>query len=394
MAWNSPDGNNQDPWGGNNRGGKQEPPDLDAVFRKLQDKLNNIFGGGKGGGSVPQNTSGSFLGIFIIGMLVLVSVYLWNAVYAVDEKERAVILRLGVYHETVNPGLHLYFPGIEEKFQERVTEYRTYNLRTKMLTKDENIVEVAISVQYNISDVKDYVLNIAKPLNSLEEAAQSAFRHVVGGSAMHQVLTEGRETMGIDVRNRIQSYLDIYKSGLNVRKVNVESAQPPKEVQASFDDVIRAREDEERAKNKAESYSNKIIPEARGLAQRAIEDATGYREEVIAKSEGEAYRFNDLYREYRKAPGVTRERLYLAAVEAVLVKTSTVLVDIKGGNNMMYLPLDKLTKTQGDSLNTQTRDLNDAELNEVTSRVTEALNQRMSNARSSSSSNSNSRGRR
>lgn len=390
MSWNSPGGNNQDPWGGNNRGKKQDPPDLDDIFRKLQGKINDIFGGNSGGGSGQKNVSGSSSGMVIIGLVVLAAVYLWNAVYVVDEKERAVILRLGVYHETVGPGLHLYFPGIEEKFQERVTEFRTYNLRTKMLTKDENIVEVAISVQYNIADVKNYVLNVAKPLMSLEEAAQSALRHVVGSSDMHQVLTEGREIMGVDVRNRLQNYLESYGAGLSIRKINIESAQPPKEVQTAFDDVIRAREDEERAKNRAESYSNKIIPEARGLAQRAMEDANGYHDEVIAKAEGEARRFNDLYKEYSKAPDVTRERLYLVAVEEVLVKASTVLVDIKGGNNMMYLPLDKLTKTKGDVPNTLTRDFTETELNEVTNRVTDELNQRMNNARS----NSNGRSRR
>ena len=171
----------------------------------------------------------------LIGGLVLLAVaYLWNAVYTVDEKERAVILRFGQYVETVGPGLHMYFPGIEQKFQERVTEYRTYNLRQQMLTEDENIVEVSMSVQYNITDIKDYTLNVAKPLVSLEEATQSALRHVVGSSEMHQVLTEGRETMGKDVRERLQTYLDSYGSGINVRKVNVESAQPPGEVQGLF----------------------------------------------------------------------------------------------------------------------------------------------------------------
>ena len=384
MAWNEPGGNNQDPWGGGNKGKKQGPPDLDDAFRKLQDKLNNLFGGGRGSDSGRRNTSGSSSGMFIGGLVLLAIAYLWNAVYTVDEKERAVILRFGEYVETMGPGLHIYFPGIEQKFQERVTEYRTYNLRQQMLTEDENIVEVSMSVQYNIANIKDYTLNVAKPLVSLEEATQSALRHVVGSSEMHQVLTEGRETMGTDVRDRLQAYLDSYGSGLNVRKVNVESAQPPREVQAAFDDVIRAREDEERAKNKAEAYANKVIPEARGMAQRTIEDANGYRDEIIARAEGEASRFTNLYSEYRRAPDVTRERLYLETVEEVLGNTSKVLVDVKGGNNMMYLPLDKLTSAKESTQAMPVRELSAQELNEITNRVTEELNKRVSSARSSS----------
>ncbi len=383
MAWNEPGGNNQDPWGGGNKGKKQGPPDLDDAFRKLQEKLNSLMGGGRGGSSGRGNASGSSSGMFIGGLVLLAIAYLWNAIYTVDEKERAVILRFGEYVETVGPGLHIYFPGIEEKFQERVTEYRTYNLRQQMLTEDENIVEVSMSVQYNIANIKDYVLNVAKPLVSLEEATQSALRHVVGSSEMHQVLTEGRETMGTDVRDRLQAYLDSYGSGLSVNKVNVESAQPPKEVQAAFDDVIRAREDEERAKNKAEAYANKVIPEARGQAQRAIEDANGYRDEIIARAEGEADRFSRLYSEYRRAPDVTRERLYLETVEEVLGNTSKVLVDVKAGGNMIYLPLDKLSSGKTTSQALPPRELSAQELNEITNRVTEELNKRVSSARSS-----------
>lgn len=382
MAWNEPGGNNQDPWGGGNKGKKQGPPDLDDAFRKLQEKLNSVLGGGRGNAG-RGNGSGSSSGMFVGGIILLAIAYLWNAIYTVDEKERAVVLRFGKYVETVGPGLHIYFPGIEEKFQERVTEYRTYNLRQQMLTEDENIVEVSMSVQYNIANVKDYVLNVAKPLLSLEEATQSALRHVVGSSEMHQVLTEGRETMGTDVRDRLQAYLNSYGSGMSVNKVNVESAQPPKEVQASFDDVIRAREDEERAKNKAEAYANKVIPEARGQAQRALEDANGYRDEIIARAEGEADRFNRLYTEYRRAPDVTRERLYLETVEGVLGNTSKVLVDVKGGNNMIYLPLDKIAGSKASTSVAASRELSPQELNEITNRVTEELNKRVSAARSS-----------
>ncbi|KEQ18235.1 FtsH protease activity modulator HflK [Endozoicomonas numazuensis] len=387
MAWNEPGGNSQDPWGsGNNKGGgkNQGPPDLDDAFRKLQDKLNSMFGGGKSGGSSGgNNDSGSFSGMFI-GIIVLAIVaYLWNAVYTVDEKERAVILRFGVYTETVGPGLHMYFPPIESKYQEKVTELRTYNLRQQMLTEDENIVEVSMSVQYNIDDVQKYVLNVAKPLMSLEQATQSALRHVVGSSEMYQVLTQGREVMGQEVRKRLQDYQDNYGTGLRIGKVNIESAQPPKEVQAAFDDVIRAREDEQRAKNKAEAYANKVIPEARGKAQRTIEEANAYRDETVARAEGEAERFTKLLTEYHRAPDVTRERLYIDTVQTVLSNTSKVLVDVKGGNNMMYLPLDRLTQGKSSMPSGQSTDLSSQDLSDISNRVAEELNKRVNSARSS-----------
>ena len=389
MAWNEPGGNSQDPWGsGNNKGGgkNQGPPDLDEAFRKLQDKLNSMFGGGKSGGNSGGGSSdsgGSSSGMFI-GIIVLAIVaYLWNAVYTVDEKERAVILRFGVYTETVGPGLHMYFPPIESKYQEKVTELRTYNLRQHMLTEDENIVEVSMSVQYNIDDVKKYVLNVAKPLMSLEQATQSALRHVVGSSEMYQVLTQGREVMGQEVRKRLQDYQDNYGTGLRIGKVNIESAQPPKEVQAAFDDVIRAREDEQRAKNKAEAYANKIIPEARGKAQRTIEEANAYRDEAIARAEGESQRFIKLLTEYHRAPDVTRERLYIETVQSVLSNTSKVLVDVKGGNNMMYLPLDRLTQGKSSMPSGQSPELSSQDLTDISNRVAEELNKRVNSARSS-----------
>ena len=387
MAWNEPGGNNQDPWGGGNKGKNQGPPDLDDALRKLQDKLNSLFGGGKTGGNSGGGnsaSSGSSSGMFI-GVLILAAVaYIWNAVYTVDEKERAVILRFGQYVQTVEPGLHIYFPPFETKYQEKVTELRTYNLRQQMLTEDENIVEVSMSVQYNIGDVKSYVLNVAKPLISLEEASQSALRHVVGSSEMYQVLTEGRETMGVEVRKRLQDYQDAYGTGLKVNKVNIESAQAPKEVQAAFDDVIRAREDEQRSKNRADAYANKVVPEARGQAQRELEEANAYRDELVARAEGEADRFVKLLTEYRREPKVTRERLYLETMESVLGTTSKVLVDVEGGNNMMYLPLDRLNQARsGGQAAGGSAGLSQQDLSNIANQVTEELNRRVNSARSS-----------
>lgn len=379
MAWNEPGGNNQDPWGSGKKGDKQGPPDLDDAFRDVQKKLGALFGGGRsnnGKGGQPGSSSA-----IVAGILVLAAAgYLWNAIYTVDEKEQAVILRFGEYQETVGPGLHVYFPPMDVKYQERVTELRTYNLNQQMLTEDENIVEVAMSVQYNIDNIKDYVLNVAKPLISLEEAAQSALRHTVGGAKMYQVLTEGREVMGIEVRERLQSYLNSYGTGLKVSKINIESAQPPKEVQIAFDDVIRAREDEERAKNKAQVYANKVVPESRGQAKRIVENATGYRDETIAKAEGEAARFTKLLAEYQQAPEVTRERLYIETIEDVLSQSNKVLVDVEGGNNMMYLPLDKLMSSQAGSA-MPVKQLTTQEINDITTRVTDELNKRVSSSR-------------
>ncbi|MBU2710900.1 FtsH protease activity modulator HflK [Zooshikella harenae] len=378
MAWNEPGGNDkhQDPWGGGNKGNNQGPPDLDEVLRKFQQKLSGLFGG-KGGGSTSGRRGSGSSGMFSLVVIIAVVLYVWNAVYTVDEKEQAVVLRLGKYHDTVGPGLHMYFPPFEKKFQERVTEFRTYNLRQQMLTEDENIVEVAMSVQYNVGNLKDFVLQVEDPISSLEHATQSALRHVVGGSEMHSVLTEGREALADEVKERLQAYINLYKAGINVGRINVEATQPPREVQASFDDVIRAREDKERVQNKAQAYSNAIIPEARGEAQRKLEEAGGYRQEVIAKAEGEADRFSRLYAEYQKAPEVTRERLYLDALQEVLTTSNKVLVDVKGGNNVMYLPLDKLTGgNTGVNTSTSSTGLTQQEMNSIANRVADELRKR------------------
>ena len=395
MAWNEPGGNNQDPWGGGKKGNDQGPPDLDEAFRKFQNTLKGIFGG-SGGSSSGNNSSrtgggaggGLFAGIAIIAIVA----YLWNAIYIVDEKERAVILRFGEYYETVDPGLNIYFPPIETKYQYPVTQINTYRLSQQMLTEDENIVEVAMSVQYNIADLKNYVLNDSNPEQSLKEAAQSALRHVVGSSEMYKVLTEGREVLGQEVKGRLQDYLNTYGSGLNIVEVNIESSQPPRQVLAAFDDVIRAREQEQQEKNNAEAYANQIIPEARGDAQRILEDAEGYKQEVISRSEGDAARFTNLLSAYVKAPEVTRERLYLDTMQDVLGASSKILVDVKGGNNMIYLPLDKLMdgkKVKSNSLGTTGSNLSPAaaptlsqeEIQALADQVTAEINRRVSSSR-------------
>ncbi|WP_371364298.1 FtsH protease activity modulator HflK [Pseudomonas sp. QL9] len=347
MAWNEPgdnsNKNDQDPWGGRRGGGRQGPPDLDEAFRKLQESLNRIFGGKKRGSSPLGNGAGGGFGLFGIGLAVLAVLWLYNAVYVVDEQEQAVILRLGKYQETVGPGLNFYFPPIDKKFQENVTRERAYSKQGQMLTEDENIVEVPLTVQYKISNLKDFVLNVDQPEVSLQQATESALRHVAGSTTMDQILTEGREQMATDVRDRLQRFLDNYKTGVTVTQVNIQSAAAPREVQEAFDDVIRAREDEQREKNQAEAYANGVVPEARGQAQRIIEEANGYRDEVVSRAQGEADRFNKLTAEYHKAPDVTRQRLYLDTMQDVLSQTSKVLVTgQQGQNNLIYLPLDKM----------------------------------------------------
>ncbi|QYX52297.1 FtsH protease activity modulator HflK [Pseudomonas sp. S07E 245] len=353
MAWNEPGGNSkdQDPWGGR-RGGsggggdKKGPPDLDEAFRKLQDSLNGMFGGGKKRGGGDRNIGkGGGYGLLGIGLAVLAAIWLYSAVYVVDEQEQAVVLRFGKYYETVGPGLNIYFPPIDRKYMENVTRERAYTKQGQMLTEDENIVEVPLTVQYKITNLQDFVLNVDQPEVSLQHATDSALRHVVGSTSMDQVLTEGREQMAVDIRERLQRFLDTYRTGITVTQVNVQSAAAPREVQEAFDDVIRAREDEQRARNQAESYANGVVPEARGQAQRIIEDANGYRDEVIARAKGEADRFTKLVTEYRKAPDVTRQRLYLETMQEVYSNSSKVMVATKDGqNNLLYLPLDKMVE--------------------------------------------------
>ena len=359
MAWNEPGGNsnNQDPWGGGGggrRGGGDQkgPPDLDEAFRKLQESLNGMFGGKKRGGGSSSGGSGrrGGLGLLWVGLAVLLAVWLFNAVYIVDEQEQAVVLRFGKYHETVGPGLNIYFPPIDRKFQANVTRERSYSKQGQMLTEDENIIEVPLTVQYKISNLQSFVLNVDQPEVSLQHATDSAVRHVVGSTAMDQVLTEGREAMAGEVKERLQRFLDNYGTGIVVTQVNLQSAAAPREVQEAFDDVIRAREDEQREKNQAESYANGVIPEARGQAQRMLEEASGYREAVISRAQGEADRFSKLVAEYRKAPEVTRQRLYLETMQEMMSNTSKVLVTGESGqNNLLYLPLDKMINSRGNS---------------------------------------------
>ncbi|UTW03774.1 FtsH protease activity modulator HflK [Amphritea atlantica] len=388
MAWNEPggNGNNQDPWnnGGDRRGGgkkDQGPPDLDEALQKLQEKLNGIFGKGGGskggGGSGSGPSAGSSAGLLMVVAVVLLVGWAVMGFYTVDQQERGVVLRLGKYHETVMPGLQWNPPMIDNVTTENVTRVSAYEHRSLMLTEDENIVDVSMTVQYVISDPVKYVLKVRDPKSSLQHASESALRHTVGSSEMNSILTAGREILGSDVKERLQSYMDGYQTGLRITQINIKEAKAPSQVQDAFDDVIKAREDEQRSINQSESYRNGIVPEARGNAQRMKEEANGYRERVVAQAEGDAKRFVSLLTEYQKAPEVTRERLYLDAMEAVYAGNAKVLVDVEGGNNMMYLPLDKLTENRPRAATGSSASrLNSSDLRDVTNQVIEQLRQR------------------
>ncbi len=340
MAWNEP--GNKDPWGGGNRG-NDGPPDIDEAIRNLQKKLSGIFGGSGGGGGSSQNASGGInKSIFVILFIIAAVAYFIAGAAVVNEQERVVVLRLGVYSETKGPGFRWNPPLVDSTTTVNVTKLRNWTTTEQMLTQDLNIVDIKLSVQYAIEDARNFVLNVREPEASLRQAANSALRHVVGSTVMHDVLTQGREEVAAQIQERLQAYLNNYGAGVLIEKVNVEDSNPPIEVQSAFDDVIKAREDEERYKNQAQSYANGIVPEARGQAQRMKEEATAYRAQVIAQAEGEAQRFEYLLAEYKKAPEVTRQRLYIDAVQDVMSKSSKVLVDVEGGNNMLYLPLDKI----------------------------------------------------
>lgn len=353
MAWNEPGGNrnDNDPWGnGGGRGGDQGPPDLDEALRKGLDKLNQFLGGrkrrgGNGGGS--GGSKAGFGAILAIAAIVVIGLLGWQSFYTVDEQERAVVLRFGEYHKTQTPGLQFKLPVIDNVRLVRVTNVRTAESSGQMLTQDQNLVSVDLQVQYRVSNARNYVINVRDSNQALAFATDSALRHEVGSSTLDQVLTEGRAALAINVEQRLQSFLKEYGTGLQIVKVNVESTQPPSEVQDAFREVQRAKEDEQRLVEEAETYRNKVVPEARGRAQRLLEEAQAYKEEVIQRAQGETARFTELLNVYKDAPTVTRQRMYIDTMQNVLSSSSKIMVDSKNSDNMMYLPLDRLMKGKG-----------------------------------------------
>ncbi|WP_203141694.1 FtsH protease activity modulator HflK [Marinobacter mangrovi] len=386
MAWNEPGGNrnDNDPWGsGGRRGNDQGPPDLDEALRKGLDKLNKLLGGKKGGsnggGSGGDGSSSGFGALLAILGILIVGYVIYQSFYTVDEQERAVVLRFGKYHTTENPGLRFKVPIIDDVTKVRVTNVRTAESEGQMLTQDENLVSVDLQVQYRVENARDYVLNVRDSNQALAFATDSALRHEVGSAGLDEVLTEGRAALAINVEQRLQSFLEKYGTGLQIVKVNVESTQPPSEVQEAFREVQRAKEDEQRLVEEAETYRNKVVPEARGRAQRLIEEANAYKQEVTERAKGETARFVQLLNVYKDAPVVTRDRMYLDTMQKVFSSTSKVLVDTESSNNLMYLPLDRLAgSSKSSSSDSSTSDYSgsNTDIQKLTDQVLDEIRQR------------------
>ena len=354
MAWNDPD------WGKKNSGG---PPDLDEVWRRFNQKLNTLFGGkgGSGGptGGGPMSGGKMAAGLGLIPMLVIL-IWLGSGFYIVNEGERGVVLRFGKFVETTQPGprWHLPYP-IESAEVVNLQQVRTVevgyraNVKSKMLkeslmlTDDENIIDIQFAVQYILKSPEDYLFNNRHPDEAVHQAAETAIREIVGKSKMDFVLYEGRAEIAARAAKLMQDILDRYKTGINISKVTMQNAQPPEQVQASFDDAVKAGQDRERAKNEGQAYANDVIPRARGAASRLLQEADGYKQRVIANAQGDASRFKQILVEYSKAPKVTRDRMYLDTMQQMMTNSSKVLVDQKGGNSLLYLPLDKLIQSTG-----------------------------------------------
>ena len=362
MAWNQPGGNGgRDPWG--NRGGQQGPPDLDEVLKKLQTRLARLFGGRSGGGSSGGGFSFPGGGLVGAGVIAAVLVGAWAVAgfYIVEQAEKGVVLRFGGYLLTTPPGLHWapYFIDRVEKVN--VQEIRNQEIgfrrsggsqssvahESLMLTEDENIIDIKFSIQYRVNDAKFYLFNVLDPDLTLRQATESAVREVVGRSGMDFVITAGRDVVASETKTLIQEILDRYKVGLAITSVNMQDAQPPAQVQDAFFDAVKAREDQERIINQANAFKADIVPKARGEANAMLERAEAYRARVVAQADGETDRFIKILNEYQKAPAVTRQRLYLETIEQVMANSSKVLVDLESGNNVMFLPLDKLFSGQG-----------------------------------------------
>tara|TARA_B100000131_G_scaffold40118_1_gene36264 strand:- start:993 stop:2120 length:1128 start_codon:yes stop_codon:yes gene_type:complete len=368
MSWNGND-NNKDPWG------REAPPEIDDVIKKAKETINSIFGGG---GSSEDGSGGFSKKNFTTALVILVLGYVTFGIYQVEEAERSVVLRLGKFQEIKGPGLRWNPPIVDSWEIVDVVRVRPHRHDALMLTKDENIVDVTVSVQYQIADPMKYVLDIRDADASLAQATESALRHVVGGSIMDDALTTGRELIAQEVRGRLQNYLDRYSTGLEVLIVNIEDSSPPNQVQEAFDDVIKAREDEVRARNEAETYANGLVPEARGQAQRMLQDAEAYKEQVISEAQGDAARFSLLLAEYQKAPDVTRNRLYLESIQGVMSNSTKVMVDVEGGNNILYLPLDKIAQSARgvEQLNIPETSNNSTSIRDLTNQVIEEIRRR------------------
>ncbi|MDC1318466.1 FtsH protease activity modulator HflK [Candidatus Thioglobus sp.] len=340
MAWN--DNNNQ------------TPPELDEVIKDFKNKFNSTFGGkSSGSSSAGKAAKGSFKYIFILAFIV----WMATGIYIIDPAERGVVLRFGAFQTSTTQGPHWHIPyPVESVYKVNVEQVRSAEIgfrnaqnsysggvssESLMLTRDENMVDVKLAVQYKIANAQDYLFNVSNPELTLSHVVQSIIRQVVGDNTMDFVLTTGRDQVAQEVKMASQALINDYGLGIQITAVTMQDAQPPVQLKAAFDDVVKAREDEQRYINEARAYANDIVPKARGASQRLLAEAEAYKSEVVSKSEGEAYRFSQILTEYTKAPGVTKERLYRETLEDVLGNTNKVIVD-SNSNSLMYLPIDQL----------------------------------------------------
>ncbi|MGE5791270.1 MAG: FtsH protease activity modulator HflK [Bacteroidota bacterium] len=352
---------NDPQWGrrGGGGGGNQGPPDLDELWRNFNQRLAAIFGR-RGGGGAPGGEPPSFRqlggGAGLLVFLVLV-VWLASGFYIVDASQRGVVLTFGRYTQTTEPGLRWRWPyPIQSQETVNISQVRTIevgyrnNVKSKvlrealMLTDDENIVDIQFAVQFTIKDPEDYIFNVRRPDETVMQVAESSFREIVGRSRMDFVLYEGREEIAARAEKLMQDILDRYQTGVLISKVTMQNAQPPEQVQSAFDDAVKAKQDQERAKNEGQAYYNDVVPKARGTASRLTEESNGYRQRVVAAAEGDASRFRQILVEYTRAPAVTRERMYLETVQQIMTSTSKVMIDAKAGGNLLFLPLDKIVQ--------------------------------------------------
>lgn len=347
MAWNEPGGDDRDPWKG--KGNDQGPPDLDEVVKKLQDKMGGLFGGkrggsggGNGGGTEKPEKPVNYKGIAIIATLIVLVVLGINSFYIIQPAERGVIQRFGAYSTVTQPGPHLLIPFIDTVTVVDVDQVNKFSHRAQMLTQDENIVDVSLTVQYRIQDAADFLFQDSDPISTIHGAMESALREVIGKNTLDGIITESRSAIAGLVKTETQKLLNLYRTGLIVTNINMQEANPPDQVKEAFDDATKALADKERVQNQAEAYANDIVPRARGAGARQIEAAKAYKAKVVAEAEGESNRFLALLKEYQKAPEVTRQRLYVETVQLVLRDSSKVMLDVKDGNNLTYLPLDRM----------------------------------------------------
>jgi membrane protease subunit HflK len=356
MAWNEPGKDNQKNNSGTNEAGS--PPELDKIFKDLTNKLSGLFGkkstpnaSPKSDNTPPPSSSGTgssgtapthYKPYIIGGIIVLFLIWLASGIFIVAPAEKAVVLQFGKYQRVVDSGPHWIPRLIDTETTVNVQKISNYSYSAQMLTKDQNIVDVSVAVQYRIADPKDFLFNVSNPDNSLQQATASALRQVIGSTTLDEVLTSGRAVVRQNVVKQLEATLALYHTGIEISDVALQPAQAPEEVKSAFDDAIKAQEDEQRYQNQAETYANNVVPVAQGQAKRIAQEAQAYQQQVVLQAKGEVARYNAVYQAYKLAPSVTKERLYLTTMEMVLQNSSKIFVDMKNSNNLLNIPLDKM----------------------------------------------------